>query len=431
MGEQTSGTPKPDQKRSGLFDGFEGYRTPTEEDYRHVLTNGVVIPDANVLLNLYRYNPATQKDLFSVFEKLGDRLWIPNQALLEFWRNRESALRDPQDVAETTTDALDDQCRQAAGAIRVWANRRALSAERLASMVDAIEAGFLAAKKEIRELTDSDAFKTARDTNRDSLLVTLQAILTGRVGSKLSEVAHAAALKEGTRRVQAGLPPGFRDKSKAEDLACGDYILWEQVLCEAESRGCDVLLVTGDLKEDWWRKEHGESRGPRLELIDEFARRAHKRLFMLRPESLLVHAARVLQVDVREESVQDAERVERVQSNGDIGGWTPSSLLMLMDQLEREGPVQAAAIRWAVANGGFVGRDQVYELGGYEEDRTMRGFTRPVRRITQELRARGLVADDAIGVLEAVYDAAFSYVQAAGFRVPFVLIPLLRTQEAE
>jgi hypothetical protein len=38
----------------GLFDGFEAYRTPAEEDYRTLLTGGLVVLDTNVLLNLYR-----------------------------------------------------------------------------------------------------------------------------------------------------------------------------------------------------------------------------------------------------------------------------------------------------------------------------------------------------------------------------------------
>jgi len=40
----------------GLFDGFESYRTPTEADYRGLLTSGLIVPDTNVFLNLYRYN---------------------------------------------------------------------------------------------------------------------------------------------------------------------------------------------------------------------------------------------------------------------------------------------------------------------------------------------------------------------------------------
>lgn len=58
----------------GLYDGFEAYRTPSDADYRSLLTDGLVVPDTNVFLNLYRYNEQTRDDLFTVLRGLGDRL---------------------------------------------------------------------------------------------------------------------------------------------------------------------------------------------------------------------------------------------------------------------------------------------------------------------------------------------------------------------
>src|SRR5215475_11991778 len=66
---------------TGLFDGFEGYRILADADVDHALTSALVAVDANVLLNLYRYNAQTTEDLLAVFEKLGDRLVVPHQAV--------------------------------------------------------------------------------------------------------------------------------------------------------------------------------------------------------------------------------------------------------------------------------------------------------------------------------------------------------------
>jgi hypothetical protein len=186
-----------------------------------------------------------------------------------------------------------------------------------------------------------------------------------------------------------------------------------------------VLLVTGDIKDDWWRKDRGQTRGPRLELVEEMRSRAGVRLFMLRPESLLLHARYVLEVEVRDESVQDVERVDRFLATGESGGWTAEALQELLDRLSTRGPVQAAAIRRAAKGGGFVSREDVYELGGYDETRTLRGFTRPANRLAQEFRDSGIVPDTAVDILEAVYDPSISYVQASGFRIPQELIPLI------
>src|SRR5215213_9185204 len=110
----------------GLFDGFEGYRTPTLDDYRHVLTEGLVVPDTNVLLNLYHYNAQARGDLLAVLDRLGERLWVPQQVLLEFWRNRESALREPPDTATKTVEELKGHRQRAIEALRRWANQVSL-----------------------------------------------------------------------------------------------------------------------------------------------------------------------------------------------------------------------------------------------------------------------------------------------------------------
>jgi hypothetical protein len=47
---------------AGLYDDFEAYRTATDADYQRLLTSGLVIPDTNVFLNLYRYDVPTRDD---------------------------------------------------------------------------------------------------------------------------------------------------------------------------------------------------------------------------------------------------------------------------------------------------------------------------------------------------------------------------------
>ena len=70
-----------------------------------------------------------------------------------------------------------------------------------------------------------------------------------------------------------------------------------------------MLLVTGDVKDDWWRIESGQAKGPRPELVAEMADVAGVKLFMLRPESLLYHASKIPSVTVSEDSVLDVADV--------------------------------------------------------------------------------------------------------------------------
>ena len=410
----------------GLYYGFDAYQTPSSNDYRALLTTGIVVLDTNVLLNLYRYNAQTRADLVAVLERLEDRLWVPHQVLVEFWRNRESALRDLEETGENTVETLKDHCQQSLGALRAWANRIALPAEHLGDLKGQLEQAFTAVTDAISGLVATESLTQSLDTNEDPVLRTLEPVLAGRVGAAMAPETHAAAMKEALRRIGDGLPPGYKDKNKTDERAAGDYLVWRQLLDEAERRRTDVLLVTGDVKDDWWRRERGQTRGPRLELVEELRRCADVRLFMLRPESLLIHAREVLSVEVQEESVQDVERVDRVLSSSGAGSWTLEAVRRLLGHLDAQAPVQAMAIRYAAQNDGFVSRDEVYDLGDYEENRMLRGFTRPPNRIAQQLRDQGLIPEGAVDVLKASYDSAFSYVQASGFRVPPEIVALLQ-----
>lgn len=193
-----------ESRRRGLFDGFEGYRTPSEEDYRRVLTEGLVVPDANVLLSLYRYNTQSRTDLFAVLEKLGDRLWVPHQSLVEFWRNREVVLHDPQRAAQETLDALEKQRQQTTGVLRTWANRTALAPERLAELLEPVERCFDATVESVTGLVDAEAGGPVQDTNDDVVIEMLSRVLEGRVGGPLDPTEYEAAVKEALRRIAEG-----------------------------------------------------------------------------------------------------------------------------------------------------------------------------------------------------------------------------------
>jgi len=418
----------------GLYDGFEGYRTATTDDYRRVFSSGMVVPDANVLLNLYRYTEQARNDLLSVLERLGDQLWVPHQVLVEFWRNREIVLQDPRDTDKTAKEMSDVRDRTLAS-FRAWTNRVSLPAEQSTALSEALSAGFDAVIDGVDRFSDASAADSARDTDKDPVLKRLEPILSGRVGNQLDDESYSAAIQEGLRRVDQREPPGYMDKKKEDRGAAGDYLVWEQVLIEAERRHADVVFVTGDVKEDWWRREAGEQRGPRLELVAEMRRHADTRLFMLRPTILLSLAREVLAVTVHDESVENADRVDLLLADDEAllpaGGWSADAIGLLLAQLAEEAPIQEAVITEAVLQGGFVERAKVYELGGYAPDRSLRGFTRPIGRIAQEFRDEGFIHESAVDVLDAVYSASADNPSlATGFRVDSRVLPLIVTAVA-
>jgi hypothetical protein len=393
----------------------------------------MVVFDTNVLLNLYRYNAETRASIVDVMNALDDRFWVPHQVLEEFWRNRERALVDPLGQIQQTADELERLRAAAVEQLRMWVNRAAVNKADEEQVETELNAAFENATGLLDGLIDEAAVQRARSTQNDPVLSLLEPVLDGKVGPPMSQDAYAAAVKEGGRRAEAGEPPGFADAGKSArggEGAAGDYLVWEQTLIEASARGLPVLFVTGDVKRDWWRFESSNARGPRVELAREMKSRCGQDLYMLRPNRLL-ELADAVAVLVRPGSVEDVERTTRVEegdtSDRPHSGWTAEAIDTLLHRLNYEAPVQEATIRFACQNSGYVSRDDVYKIGEYEPSRQLKGFTRPVNRIVQELRDVGAVSDGVVDVLVPVYDEGthgFGWVD--GFRVPAEVVQLLR-----
>ncbi|SEC38537.1 hypothetical protein SAMN04489844_2198 [Nocardioides exalbidus] len=96
-------------------------------------------------------------------------------------------------------------------------------------------------------------------------------------------------------------------------------------------------------------------------------------------------------------------------------------------------PAQAAVILRAISSGtGFVSRDDVYELAKYEQGRSLKGFTRPIRRLTQQLIDKGILEEEVDELLETAYDQSVKgYQRALGFRVPMEVVKMAHQWQRE
>src|SRR3569833_204049 len=424
-----------DDHAGGIYSGFEAYKTPTESDYMTLLKEGLVSVDANVLLNVYRYTDQARSDLLEVLAKLGENLWISHQAVREFWRNRETVLRERKDTAKTVKELASEK-NKAAQAIRSWANRVCLPLHDLDRMIEMIDGAFQVVSQDIERHDDGQSEKARSSTQEDAVLQELERTLAGHVGSALNKEDYEEAIKEGLRRVELQIPPGYKDKSKSQgEQAAGGFLVWKQLLCEAKLRKCDVVFVTNDLKEDWWRIAPGDlRRGPRPELCNEMRQHAGVGFFLLRPGSLLEHARHALQVEVQDQSVKDVNRVDEILSQekgteDEFGGWPTIGLTTVLSKLHTGAPVQAAAIVQAALEGdGYISRADVYTIGNYSPDRKQNKNTRPINRITDEMRDMGYVSAEAVPLVDTDYGSdAPGFGWASGFRINHLVLPLFQS----
>jgi hypothetical protein len=307
--EATVASPPRKTSSGGIFDGgFEAYRTVTQEEYRSLLTSGLVVLDANALLNLYRYNVKTRDDFIEMLANIRERLWVPHQAMYEFWRGRSSVIGSRSREIEGIIDGILRNRSNLEKGIHTWSGRVGLPPEKTAEIIGTVESAVDDVAEKIRATSNDTALENAEDTAKDPVITALSTILETNVGYPLTADELRKAKAEAMKRIADHAPPGWKYARKRENPE-GDYIVWFEALQEARRRGVDVLFVTDDTKDDWWRKEGEEVKGPLPELVYEMRVVANVGLFMLRPGSLLAHAGDALGLGISKESVQDAERV--------------------------------------------------------------------------------------------------------------------------
>lgn len=422
----------------GIFDCDGAHRSPLKDDYERVFQSGMIVLDTNVLLNLYRSNARTRQDTLAVLTKLRDRLWVPHQVLTEFWRNRElkSVRHHHSTKAKETSASLDKARRSAHDAVERWVKDVRLKQDE--DVTQRIGDGLKALTETIdglREIIDGqaecDALLGTAETHSDPVLTELEPLLRSRIGDPLPPDEYDKAVQAAQKRADEEIPPGYEDfRNKPPEQASGDYLLWVQLLKEAQNRECDVLLVTGDVKRDWWQTRDGDIPArPRAELMVELRDHAGVRLYMLTPAELLTWAEEVLDgLHVDKDSVDDLEQLREADRGNDARepGWTEVLIEAFVRQLHARYPAHAKVILAAAANGGFVDRATVYELAGYPEDRQLKGFTRPVSTVARELEELSLLRGDEPFLLHTIYGSVTEPSWATGFRIPEEAVPLLR-----
>lgn len=392
----------------------------TSADIETALKAGLLSLDANTLLNFYRYSPKAREALMDVLQAAGDRVWVSHQAALEFWRNRCSVIDSRAQATTDLVSAINKNESAIENGVNAWAKQTAIPEDVKTQLLGTFRNVFAEAREIINaEAAGGDVI--SYDADRDAVLGALSRLLSSHVGEPLPPDDHEAALVEGERRAKAGEPPGFRDIDKSEgggpEGASGDYLVWTQSIREAMTRGLPLVVVTGDEKEDWWWRHRSAFLGPRAELAREFATYSQHRLYMLRPVDLTEHAG-ALNVTLPEDASDDVARASGMKRER----WTSDAVFALLARLDLEGAVQAQVIREASANGGSIDRARIYELGGYSEDRMLRGFTKPTARITLALQEAGLAPWGVAPALEPRYETG---VLALRFEVPREFVEIL------
>jgi hypothetical protein len=121
--------------------------------------------------------------------------------------------------------------------------------------------------------------KQADVNDNDDVRDVIISIFKNKIGTSFQKTDLEDIYKEGALRYAEKRPPGFMDSHKKGSYyfeekeykrKYGDLLLWKEIINHSKSHKLKyVVLVTGDLKDDWWEEKRGRKIGARKELLNE------------------------------------------------------------------------------------------------------------------------------------------------------------------
>ena len=213
--------------------------------------------DACALLDIYRMKKEVTEDVFKVMEHLKEQIRIPYHVAEEYFANIHEVLNGQiTSIKNSRSDFIKFIQTLETKRSQPYISKKAT--DLLGKLKSQVEKDFNQQEEYIMDQLVHGEYQ-----NR------MNELLEGNVLDPFSKEELAEIEKEGEKRREEKIPPGYKDANKSSNR-CGDLINWKEILRFAKKSGKCIVLVSSEQKEDWVIREHGRIICMRYELLSEF-----------------------------------------------------------------------------------------------------------------------------------------------------------------
>jgi hypothetical protein len=235
---------------------FKGYYKLTAKQIQSIWENGFISLDANSIFNLYRYSEDTSKALLGVYERYSSQLWLPHQVAFEFHKNRLSVISTEITTYVNTKESFSEL------------ENKIIKNVRSPHLSKPVQKSFEKSLNEIKKDLDKKIKYYEKLLTTDHILSSISRLFKDKVGDSFDYTTIKAIEKEGEERYRNKVPPGYMDNGKS-DNKYGDLIMWKELMRKAKTDDLPFILITDDVKEDWWAIIASQSETIQNEVIEE------------------------------------------------------------------------------------------------------------------------------------------------------------------
>lgn len=273
-----------------------------EKVITRIWESAIFVFDTNTLLHLYRYSKNTRNDFMQVLLNIKNSLWIPYQVALEFHQNRLNVIRESQKKYKALDVVLGDVQDIIKNSHNYGQYDDVLPIYKL--VLKSVKHYANKLERMRKEVSDFDF-------RNDKILDFITELYENKVGDEQTEEELEEIYKEGKKRYENLIPPGYKDKKEKDTNRhiYGDLIIWKELIKEARSANKDIIFITADTKEDWWLIFNGKTISPRSELVKEFSQTKRTILFYT-PQNFLKWYKEKQNNNIQDSSINEVGEIQ-------------------------------------------------------------------------------------------------------------------------
>ena len=292
--------------KNSLTQMFKGYMDYSEDEYREIWDSGLIIVDANILLNFYRYSEDTRKEVFKALSQLKNRIWIPYFVAKEYFSNKKKVMTESYNEYTNLSNSIIQELENAKNDVKSKKNSQLKCKNNIINILEE-------SKQKICSLLNNEKEEKNPHHQEKAIENELLSLFNDSVGKPFPDDVMEKIKKEGFRRIEMQIPPGYKDQGKDEN---GDYYIFYSLIEKAKECNKSIIFVTDDVKEDWFNLVNGEKKGGRYELLNEFYNETGKLLLMYTSDGFIkAYGENITKETVNKEIVDELITTRTINKN--------------------------------------------------------------------------------------------------------------------
>lgn len=306
---------------------FPGFYSFDENEIGRLISSATIVFDVDVLLDLFRMKKEVVESLLSLMEDshVKGRLWLPYDVAWLYHHAMNGEIIKQIDHINSALSHL-TQCHDAITCFKKFPYLRQNHIDVLNRAIESIREVCNDQQAELTDALKSSPIKERMDT-----------LFRNKIGPSYQDQELTSIYSDGEIRYPHSIPPGYARGSHTDKRICyHDLIVWKQMIkyskeMERNNNRMDILLVTGNIRKDWYYIVKDQLVSPRHELINEFHQEAESRFCCISMRKFVEMSCSQFHITLSNHSEVLAHLTENVEYSSADANYVGSNSMQTME----------------------------------------------------------------------------------------------------